>query len=86
MGILLIVKCCYSDFSEDGCFHSALWLVTNLHQSAEERNFVSDNQHISGKNFRCEFSCLQLMVVCDHIYLLVSYYYFVIFITSDNVV
>jgi hypothetical protein len=47
--------------------HGALWLVTNLRHSAEERNFISDNQHISGKIFKREFYRLQLMCVCDHI-------------------
>jgi hypothetical protein len=43
-----------------------MWLLEDWHPSAEERNFVSDDQNLSGKNFIFDFSLLQI-VACDHI-------------------
>ena len=40
---------------------------------------------ISGKNFRCEVPRLQVMVVYDHIYLLVHYYYYIFIVISHYV-
>jgi hypothetical protein len=42
--------------------------MKNVHESTQERNFFSNVQNISGKNFRFDFSVLQLTVTCYDIY------------------
>lgn len=36
-------------------------VIKNLLHSTKKSNIISNNQHISGKNFRCNFSLLKIM-------------------------
>jgi len=40
-----------------------MWLLKYLYQSTEEKTFISNNQSISGENFRFYSSLLQITVV-----------------------
>jgi hypothetical protein len=51
-------------------------VIKNLHQSTEERNFISSDQNISGKNFGFYLSLSQITLVGDNIYIFVYYYYY----------
>jgi len=46
--------------SKNMTFHSTMCLLKNLHESTEGWNFVSNDQNISGKNFRSDVPHLQV--------------------------
>jgi hypothetical protein len=68
MGIMYSIKCCCSELHKYGCFQSTMWLLQNLRQSTDEWNFISNYENTTRKIFRSDFSVLQIMVVCYHIY------------------
>jgi hypothetical protein len=75
MGILLGIKIWYSESSKNMAVSVARsWLLKkNLHQSAEEQNFVSNDQNISGKTFRSDL-LLQIMtsvITCSFIIIII---------------
>ena len=41
-------------------FHSMMCLLKNLRESTEGWNFISNDQNISGKNFRSDVPVLQV--------------------------
>jgi hypothetical protein len=50
--------------------------MKNLHKSKEEWNFISNNRHMPGNNFRFAFSLLDIKAVGDHSYILFIIYYY----------